>query len=127
MLWQLDQPFKWGKHDCVRGFATRIVLALTGDVLENVAVGEYKTQIGALRAIRRAGYEDLPELFSSFLPPIHPAMAMVGDLGLIKTESSIGYAVCVFDTSAIAVLTETGYGWRAREDAIQAYRVGLLT
>lgn len=126
MLWQLGRPFAWGVHDCMRGFADRVVLAVTGQLIELPEIGGYRTPLGAARALAKAGYADLPDLLSAHLPPIHPSSAMSGDIGLVASEGLIGYAACVFDVSAVAVLTEDGYGWRPREDAVAAYRVGML-
>lgn len=116
-------PFAWGSNDCALGLACSAVEAITGRDLRE-GWGGYTTAAGALLALRRAGYETLGDAVAEFLPEIHPAMARVGDIGLIETGGEIGAGLCVFDGGTVIVLTESGQGRAPRSNAARAFRVG---
>lgn len=117
-------PFSWGVNDCAIGLARGVCMALTGQELIGDWRGSYKTERGALRKLREAGFADLGEAVSSYLPEVPPAMADVGDLALIATDSGLGGALGVFDMSGLVVLTKEGHGRVARASALRAFKIG---
>lgn len=74
-----DQPFAFGKCDCVRiaGFHLREM----GYNPKLARGGAYKSALGAKAALNRAGYGSLAEALDGlYLPRIAPARAKIGDL-----------------------------------------------
>ncbi|RWR08531.1 DUF6950 family protein [Paenirhodobacter populi] len=120
---QRQVPFEWGAHDCVSGLAFVAVEALTGVDLRPDWAG-YTTAAGALKKLKSKGHNNLGEMMASLFPEIPPALARVGDLGLIPTDDAIGAGLCIFDASGVVTLTETGHGRMPREAATQAFKVG---
>lgn len=121
---QRREPFRWGDHDCVLGFASGIVQALTGADLARGYRGKYRTPREALQVIAASGADSLGDFLAQFLPEILPPFAQLGDLGLIEGEGPVGQSTCMFDASGLVVMTEAGHGHRPRADAIRAFRVG---
>lgn len=78
------QPFEYGKNDCAL-FGASIVFALTGTDPAEAFRGRYKTKLGGVRAIRKAGFKDQLDFLEKTFAEIHPAFAQVGDLGLVDT------------------------------------------
>lgn len=75
-----EQPFAWGSNDCVT-FAAGAVRALTGmDPLRGI--GAWKSEVGALRALKRRG--GLVAAVSSVLTPVPASMAQRGDIGAVE-------------------------------------------
>ena len=120
---QRREPFAWGSHDCALGLASAAIEAVTGEDLR-ARWGGYSTAAGALKVLRRAGYDSLADAVAATLPEIHPSRASIGDIGLIEAEGEIGAALCVFDASGVVVMTEAGHGRVARSKAVRAFRVG---
>lgn len=52
------EPFSWGRHDCC-SFAARAVEVQTGSDFYAPFEGAYRTAAGALKALKRQGYDDL--------------------------------------------------------------------
>jgi len=74
-------PYEFGEHDCIL-FAANCVLAMTGrDPAEDIR-GRYKTEIGAARIIKNAGFENLGDMIADRLPEIKPTEARRGDVVL---------------------------------------------
>lgn len=121
---QRREPFAWGSQDCVLGFGSGIVQALTGVDLARGFRGKYRTPAGAAKILADSGAASLGDFVAGFLPEIAPAFANVGDLGVIPADGPIGEALCMFDASGLVVLTDEGHGRRPRQDAIRAFRVG---
>lgn len=75
------RPFDW------RNRATCIHLARTQ--LRNMGhrpppVPDFRSPLGARRAMVKAGFADMAAMFDSLLPRIAPASAWVGDLALLE-------------------------------------------
>lgn len=69
--------FEWGRLDCVI-FAAGAVKTVTGTEL-GIKRG-YKSQAGAFRALKQAGFTSLPEAVDSLLTPVEVAFARRGDV-----------------------------------------------
>lgn len=118
-------PFAWGEHDCGPGLAGNLVKALTGVDLAQPWRGTYSDALGAVRAMKEAGFDNLADLVASMLPEYeHPSRARIGDVAAIKDDSSIGYALGVIDYERVFVLTGTGIGTVDRSEIARAFKVG---
>jgi hypothetical protein len=73
------EPFVWGRSDCVRLVAH--VLRETGKSPPLREAGEYKTLLGARRALKRTGHASLEAWVDSWgLTRIPAAFALPGDI-----------------------------------------------
>jgi len=79
--------FAWGKCDCAM-FAAGAVEAMTGINPAADVRGKYKSQAGAGRAIKQAGFADLGEWVSAKFDEVPPAFAQRGDI--VMAEGSLG-------------------------------------
>lgn len=85
-----DQPFVWGQTDCLT-LASHSA-RLLGYRLATATGGSYSSQIGATKALKRAGYKTLGEgLEDAGLTPIAYAYALPGDIvalpSLVKMDA----------------------------------------
>lgn len=86
-----DQPFIWGKWDCVRMAAFH--LRQLGYRPGLGRGGSYKSALTAKAALRRAGHDNLPAALDAMMPRIAPAQAMVGDIIMVPGEGEFGGAI----------------------------------
>ena len=121
---QRHDPFAWGDHDCATGFAARIIEAITGEDLAAEFRGKYRSPVGALRLLKRAGVDSLGDFAALHLPEVEPAFARVGDIGIVPSDNAVKQGFCMIDASNLLVLTEAGHGHSPRSDLIRAFRVG---
>lgn len=78
MAKHLSDPFEWGGSDC--SFVFDVIEAVTGfDAIADMR--GYLTEAGALRAIRRAGFETVQEIVEASFCEIPPGLAIRGDIG----------------------------------------------
>ncbi|NTB96926.1 hypothetical protein G6M84_10395 [Agrobacterium tumefaciens] len=118
-------PFAWGSHDCGPGLAGNLVYAVTGVDCAAQWRGEYDDALGAARAMRDAGFDNLADLVGSMLPEYeHPSQARIADVAAIKVDSVFGYALGVIDYERVFVLTENGIGTIDRSEIARAFKVG---
>ena len=90
-----DRPFRWGRHDCaIWAFDLRRDLTGCFDVAA-LWRGRYTTERGAVRVMRRLGWQSLEaagrDLLGEPLPSIH--LAQRGDMVLANT--GLGFGVCL--------------------------------
>ena len=90
-----DRPFRWGEHDCaIWAFDLRRDLT-GGDDVAALWRGRYRTARGAVRVMRRLGWQSLEDagrdLLGEPLPSVH--LAQRGDLVLANT--SLGFGICL--------------------------------
>jgi len=79
------KPLKYGKDDCVRMAA--FCLRKLGVKTPLIKAGSYTSEIGAARALRKMGYEDVKAAVDAVgLPRIAPAMALAGDILALPSE-----------------------------------------
>lgn len=84
-----DQPFQFGKRDCVRMCAFH--LRAMGYRPHLAKAGSYSTYLGARRALRAAGFYTLGGAVDGIgLTRIAPAAALPGDLIELPSEDDIG-------------------------------------
>ncbi|WP_088183574.1 DUF6950 family protein [Sphingobium sp. Z007] len=88
-----DQPFTWGRWDCVRMAAFH--LRQLGHRPGLGRGGAYKTALGAKAALRRAGHDDLAAALDAMMPRIAPAQALVGDLIMCPGTDGFGGGIAI--------------------------------
>ena len=118
------RPFEWYEHDCGRGLAARLVLAITGTDLSDRYADRYADAAGAAHVLRKYGFASLGELVATMLPVIHPSRAEIGDIAAIPMEGTIGHALGVVNGERIFVLTESGVGTVDLLNAAMCFKVG---
>lgn len=119
------RPFDWStQHDCAIGLCGRFIQALTGHDLVKQWVGRYTTRTGAVRALRRAGFDDLADAVAAHLPEIHPSQARVGDIAAFRVDSPFGWALGIVNGERVLVMREEGLGSMNLLDAERAFKVG---
>jgi hypothetical protein len=115
-----DRPFRWGRHDCATfAFDLRRDLAGGHDVAA-LWRGRYTTARGAVRVMRRLGWQSLEaagrDLLGEPLPSV--PLAQRGDLVLAGT--GLGFGVCLGARVAgiapeglvLAPLSSCAFAWR---------------
>ena len=118
------KPFAWGDHDCGPGLVGNVVMAITGEDVAKPYRGKYFDAKGALRIIKRKGFDNLGDLVASMLPEIHPSQAKIGDIGAVKMDSPFGYALGVVNGERVFVLMEDGIGTVDLLQCERAFKVG---
>jgi hypothetical protein len=115
--------FDWGDHDCVLFAAGDCVFAMTGEDPAASFRGTYSNAFGASRAIKAAGFDDLPSLVAAHFSEVHPSAAHFGDLMAVPGTNETGWALGICLGERIAVLGPQGLGTIARNRATRAFRV----
>ncbi len=88
------QPWELGKNDCVRLAA--FVLRRMGHRPQLGKAGTYTTGTGALRALKRAGYDTLSSALDGLgLERVAPAAARVADIVMIPGEAPLDGALTI--------------------------------
>ena len=88
------QPWQLGKNDCVRMAA--FVLRKMGHRPQLGKAGTYSTGAGALRALKRAGFDTLAEALDALgLERIPPAAARVADIVMIPAGEPFDGALTI--------------------------------
>lgn len=118
------RPFVWFENDCGRGLVVKLVLALTGVDLSAQFPDHYKSAAGALKVMRKYGFENLADMAATMLPEVHPSAARIGDIVAIPTGSAFGYALGVVNGERCFVLMPGGIGTVDLLDATRAFKVG---
>lgn len=74
----MSQPFVWGVSDC--SFVFDCICEMTGfDPIADIR--GYTTEAGAMKALKRAGYDTVLALIEDNFDEISPALARRGDIG----------------------------------------------
>lgn len=117
-------PFAWGKHDCAVSLGARMVKAITGEDIAAEYRGRYKTAAGALKLLRKHGFDDLESLVASLFPEIPVSFARIGDVVVIPSDDEFGCSIGVVNGERIFVLREDGLGTVDLLRAKRAFKVG---
>lgn len=116
-----DAPGVWGETDCLLT-ALSCVEAITGfDPAADVR-GTYKTQVGAAKALRKRGLNDVEEALASLFLPVGRLMAQRGDVGVVEQDGVL-CAGFVCDRGFLC-RTETGRIFLPQTAMKTAFRVG---
>lgn len=118
------QPFDWATNNCGEHFAFGAVKAMTDADIGAHYRGRYTTATGAVRVMRKDGFDNLGDLVASHLPEIHPSRARLGDLVAIPEDSPFGFTLGVVNGESVLVLCERAMGIVPISQATRAFAVG---
>ncbi len=116
------KPFQWGEHDCAL-FAAGAVQATTGEDFARDHRGKYKTLMGGLRRLKKAGFADHAAMAASIFEECHPSSAHVGDLAAIETDEGIALGVVQGQRIYVLRPDQAGIGTVALLDAKRTFHV----
>lgn len=111
--------FEWGVHDCATWVSDWRQIA-TGQDAAIAWRGKYRTERGALRQIKKAGFDTMPDWVDSILGDrlASPLMAQRGDIALVQD------ALGIVTGAEIAALSPDGLVMFPLTEAQMAWRVG---
>jgi hypothetical protein len=96
----LDKPLEWGKHDC--GRMAGMMLREMGHSPKLTRFGQYRTAAGALLAMKRQKFNDLPDVLVDLgLQEIALARALPGDIMAVPGEGMTALGVVVGNGRAL--------------------------
>lgn len=116
-------PFQWGNGDCLYGLAVPVLKAMTGNDYFAKYADKYKTAKGAIKIMRKAGFETLADLVASELQEIHPSRCTIGDIVAIPTDDEFGFSIGVANGERVFVMQETGLATRDLLESKRAFRI----
>jgi hypothetical protein len=115
---QREAIFKWGSNDCAL-FTAGAVAAMTGtDPLGSVR-GKWRSQAGAGRAIRQAGFASIEDWVSSLFDPVEPVFVQRGDIVMI--DGALG--ICIGKDAVFLAEEAPGLNRRPIAHCARAWRV----
>ena len=114
------RPFDWAAHNCAT-FAAGAVAAMTGERLARSY--RFKTERGALGAMKREGFDNLADMAAARLPEIHVSQASLGDLAAVPTDTAFGFVLGIVNGETILALRPDGMGVMPLLSATRAFRV----
>ena len=117
---QAGKTFSLGRNDC-GSFAGEAIEAMTGVNPHAAVAGRYKTMRGALRVLRKLGYEDHVAYAAALLDEIEPAYAAYGDIAAVPGEG--GLALGLVTGTHIAVRAPEGLTVVPLTAAVRVFRV----
>lgn len=103
----IDRKKVWGESDCARMAAVHI--KNMGHQFSLSKVGTYSTPAGALRAIKRMGFESLFGIADSMFDRITPAKALVGDIIALPSDDPLGALAIKLSNNRIMNAWEDGF------------------
>jgi hypothetical protein len=108
------KPFTWGKWDCAQ--MALFHLRGMGHEVRLAKVGAYNSALGAKRAIRRLGFDNLVAAMDSRFPRIAPAEAVAGDMLALPADAGLGAIVVALGNGA-------AIGWHQDAEGAVAMRM----
>lgn len=114
------QSFGWGTADCMQ-LALANVAAVTGTTPYPKAKG-YKTEKGALRVLKRHGFDTPEQAIEAAFDEIHVAAAGRADLGVFDAETGVAVVVCT-GVCFVGLAPDSGYIEIRRAAVRRAFRV----
>lgn len=110
--------YRWSALDC--GKMVGLHLRKLGYRLELPRIGAYKTPEGALRWLKKRGFDSLEARLDALLPQISPAAALVGDVLALESTDQLAALVINMgqgqylgfheDTDEAVLLRPTAFG-----------------
>jgi hypothetical protein len=117
------KPFVWGRHDCWT-FAASCIEAVTGTRPDPQWLGDYTSNAGALRAVRRAGFADMAAALDATVGPRAAiAMAARGDIVLVAAEGAEGFGVIDTSGEAVCCVGMEGLVRRSLSDVVARWSI----
>lgn len=120
---RINAPFAWGPNDCASFCADAGIAMGCADFHEGVR-GHYTNAAGAVRALRRAGFDGLEALLRARLDECPPSQARRGDVGFVPADDAFGGTVVLFDGLQVIGPGEKRLVRWPREKATLAFRLG---
>ena len=119
-----SRRFLCGEYDCFI-FCADVVEAMTGrDLFEGYDFrGKYKTPKGAIKQIRKNGFENIEAIWDHFAKPVDVNFAQRGDIILIDVDEELPATGPVIDSRA-AFLSKDGITYRNTTEGLRAWRIG---
>lgn len=113
-------PFAWGRYDCATLWVEAIA-AMTGF---DAAAGfsAWRTERGALTALRRRGFASVADYVATLAPRVAPARAGRGDLGFPADPAPLMSPAIILGAEAVS---RNEYAWIVlpRSRLVTCYRV----
>jgi hypothetical protein len=110
-----DKPFDWSKSaTCIH--LVRFHAAQMGYKLP--VVPKFRTALGAMKALKKTGFDSLPDLLDAYFVRVPPAMLRVGDVMAIPGTDS-------FDALVIRGGIDKFLGWHEDAAGCTVVRVPL--
>jgi len=116
------QPFQYGLNDCST-FGADVVFALTGFDPAAQFRGKYKTKLGGIRAIRKAGYLNQVDYLEKNYKEIPPAFATFGDIGITTSDAGDDIAICVVVGNFSVGVSADGISKVSNSDLIKVFKI----
>lgn len=115
-------PFKWGEHDCCT-FCSGAVAEVIGERPFAEMLGGYSTRLGAIRRVRKLGYDNVLQILDERFERIDPRMAQRGDIVCLRDEEEVIPVLAVCMGMHAAALSENGQTFVPMRDAEIAWRI----
>ena len=118
---QRDAPFAWGTHDCAL-WAADGMLAVSGVDIGADFRGTYSTAMGALKALKRKGFDTPEAVFPVRVgPALHVSSAMAGDIVAADLGCPDGWA-----TMGVCAGAQTFFIGEGDEGLVMMNTIGLV-
>lgn len=115
------EQFAWGRFDCAI-FAADCIRAMTGEDIASSFRGTYADSKGAVRVLKKAGFNDLPAMAEYHFDEIAPIMAQDGDIAALESDET-GWTLGVFIGERVISRGVEGLGTIDRSRVSRAFRV----
>lgn len=113
-----DKDFVWGEHDCLL-FTLKYLRDCQGKDFTARVMGQYSTEFGALKFLKKSGYKNLKDMLASNLVKVERPRK--GLIALVDTQE--GFAIGFVADYRICVVKEKGFGFLPLSQAKGFYEV----
>jgi hypothetical protein len=118
---EMAKPYEYGISDCFfLGIAMIDALARTNR--RSTYAKDYRTILGAQKALRRRGHKSLVTFFETIVEPCAPAAARVGDIVILQLGAHEHVGICL--GQRFVTKTDHGQSYHNLSDCIAAFRAG---
>jgi hypothetical protein len=118
---EMAKPYEYGIADCFfLGIA--MIDALAGSEHRKTYSKDYRTILGAQKALRKRGHKSLVTFFETIAQPCAPAAARLGDIVILQLGSHEHVGICL--GSRFVTKTDQGQSYHSLSDCIAAFRAG---
>lgn len=118
---ELAKPYEYGTADCFfLGIA--MIDALTGLDHRKTFADDYRSILGAQKALRKRGHKSLVTFFETIAEPCAPSAARMGDIVILQLGSHEHVGICL--GSRFRTKTDQGHSDHSIADCIAAFRAG---
>ncbi|MBZ9600761.1 DUF6950 family protein [Phyllobacterium chamaecytisi] len=118
---ELAKPYEYGIADCFfLGIA--MIDALSCSDLRKKYSKDYRTILGAQKALRKRGHKSLVTFFETIAEPCAPAQARLGDIVILQLGPHEHVGICL--GTRFVTKTDAGKSYHPLSDCIAAFRAG---